>query len=57
MEMFSAGDPASNSRKQNFERYRCHEGAKSVIRSPMSSTCSKLLSSMSAVVNDGALRE
>ncbi|CAF89550.1 unnamed protein product [Tetraodon nigroviridis] len=55
MEMFSAGDPASNSRKQNFERYRCHEGAKSVIRSPMSSTCSKLLSSMSAVVNDGAL--
>uniref|UniRef100_A0A8C2XM76 Laminin, beta 2 (laminin S) n=1 Tax=Cyclopterus lumpus TaxID=8103 RepID=A0A8C2XM76_CYCLU len=29
MEMFNAGDPASNNRKQAYERYRCHEGAKS----------------------------
>lgn len=57
MEMFNAGDPASVSRKQNYERYRCHEGAKSVSRQLMSSTCSKLISSMSAVINDGALRE
>lgn len=57
MEMFTAGDPASNSRKQNYERYRCHEGAKSVSRPLMSSTCSKLISSMSAVIHDGALRE
>lgn len=57
LEMFNAGDPASNSRKQNYERYRCHEGAKSVSRSLMSSTCSQLISSMSAVINDGALRE
>uniref|UniRef100_A0A665X2B1 Laminin subunit beta-2-like n=1 Tax=Echeneis naucrates TaxID=173247 RepID=A0A665X2B1_ECHNA len=28
MEMFNAGDPASNIRKQTYERYRCHEGAK-----------------------------
>lgn len=57
LEMFNAGDPASNSRKQNYERYRCHEAAKSASRSPLSSTCSQLLSSMSALINDGALRE
>lgn len=57
MEMFNAGDAASNIRKQTYERYRCHEGAKSVIRPQMSDTCAKLISSMSAVVNDGALRE
>lgn len=57
LEMFNAGDPASNSRKQSYERYRCHEGAKSVSRSLLSSTCSQLISSMSAVINDGALRE
>ena len=57
MEMFNAGDPASNVRKQTYERYRCHEGAKSVIHPQMSDTCAKLISSMSAIINDGALRE
>lgn len=57
MEMFNAGDPASNGRKQTYERYRCHEGAKSVTRPLMSDTCAKLITSMSAIINDGALRE
>uniref|UniRef100_A0A3B5B749 Laminin subunit beta 2 n=1 Tax=Stegastes partitus TaxID=144197 RepID=A0A3B5B749_9TELE len=55
LEMFNAGDPASNSRKQTYERYRCHEGAKSVTRPLMSDTCAKLVLSMSAIINDGAL--
>uniref|UniRef100_A0A8C6PA12 Laminin subunit beta-2 n=1 Tax=Nothobranchius furzeri TaxID=105023 RepID=A0A8C6PA12_NOTFU len=55
MEMFNAGDPASNIRKQTYERYRCYEGTKSVIRPQMSDTCAKLISSMSAVINNGAL--
>uniref|UniRef100_A0A7N6BW38 Laminin, beta 2 (laminin S) n=1 Tax=Anabas testudineus TaxID=64144 RepID=A0A7N6BW38_ANATE len=38
MEMFNAGDPASNNRKQTYERYRCHEGAKSVTRPLMTDT-------------------
>lgn len=57
MEMFNAGDPASNNRKQTYERYRCHEGAKSVTRPLMSDTCAKLITSMSAIINDGALGE
>ena len=57
MEMFIAGDPASNSRKQTFERYRCHDGAKSMTRPQMSDTCAKLITSMSAIINNGALRE
>uniref|UniRef100_A0A671WND1 Laminin subunit beta-2 n=1 Tax=Sparus aurata TaxID=8175 RepID=A0A671WND1_SPAAU len=55
MDMFNAGDPASNNRKQTYERYRCHEGAKSVTRPLMSDTCAKLITSMSAIINDGAL--
>ncbi|XP_054633682.1 laminin subunit beta-2 isoform X1 [Dunckerocampus dactyliophorus] len=55
LEMFNAGDLASNTRKQTYERYRCHEGAKSVTRPSMSDTCAKLITSMSAVINDGAL--
>lgn len=57
MEMFNAGDPASNIRRQTYERYQCHDGAKSVTRPLMSDTCAKLISSMSAIINDGALRE
>lgn len=57
MEIFNTGDPASNSRKQTYERYRCYEGAKSVTRPLMSDTCAKLITSMSAIINDGALRE
>uniref|UniRef100_A0A3P9JI64 Laminin subunit beta 2 n=1 Tax=Oryzias latipes TaxID=8090 RepID=A0A3P9JI64_ORYLA len=55
LDMFTAGDPASAVRKQTYERYHCHEGAKSVIRPQMSETCAKLISSMSAIINDGAL--
>lgn len=57
LEMFNAGDPASDNRKQAYARYRCHEAAKGVARPAMSDTCAKLVASMSAVVNDGALRE
>lgn len=57
MEMFNAGDPTANSRKQTYERYRCHDSTKTVSRNLMSNTCSKLISSMSAIINDGALRE
>lgn len=55
LEMFTAGDPASVARKQSFERYRCHETAKSVSRPQMSEVCAKLITSMSALINDGAL--
>ncbi|XP_077370920.1 laminin subunit beta-2 isoform X1 [Festucalex cinctus] len=55
MELFNAGDVASSNRKQTYERYRCHEGARSVSHPPMSDTCVKLITSMSAVINDGAL--
>uniref|UniRef100_A0A4W6G170 Laminin, beta 2 (laminin S) n=1 Tax=Lates calcarifer TaxID=8187 RepID=A0A4W6G170_LATCA len=46
MEMFNSGDPASNVRRQTYERYRCHEGAKSVTRPLMSDTCAKLITSI-----------
>uniref|UniRef100_A0A8C1IFF7 Laminin, beta 2 (laminin S) n=1 Tax=Cyprinus carpio TaxID=7962 RepID=A0A8C1IFF7_CYPCA len=55
LEMFTAGDPASVTRKQSYERYRCHETAKSVSRPQMSEVCAKLITSMSALINDGAL--
>ncbi len=57
LEMFTAGDPDSVARKQSYERYRCHETAKSVSRPQMSEVCAKLITSMSALINDGALRE
>ncbi|XP_051947740.1 laminin subunit beta-2-like [Xyrauchen texanus] len=55
LEMFIAGDPTSVARKQSYERYRCHETAKSVSRPQMSEVCAKLITSMSALINDGAL--
>ncbi|XP_048872334.1 laminin subunit beta-2 isoform X1 [Brienomyrus brachyistius] len=55
LEMFIAGDPASIARKQTFELHRCHDTGKAVMRSLLSDTCSKLLASMSAIINDGAL--
>ncbi|XP_036388828.1 laminin subunit beta-2 isoform X2 [Megalops cyprinoides] len=55
LEMFIAGDPASIARKQSYERYRCHEGAKAVSRPQLSDVCAKLITSMSAIINDGAL--
>ncbi len=57
LEIFTAGDPDSIARKQSYERYRCHETAKSVSRPQMSEVCAKLITSMSALINDGALRE
>lgn len=57
LDMFVVGDPASILRKQSYERYRCHESAKSVSRPAMSEVCAKLILSMSAIINDGALRE
>lgn len=57
LEMFTSGDPASVARKQSFERYRCHETSKSVSRPQMSEVCAKLITSMSALINDGALGE
>uniref|UniRef100_A0A8C7J465 Laminin, beta 2 (laminin S) n=1 Tax=Oncorhynchus kisutch TaxID=8019 RepID=A0A8C7J465_ONCKI len=41
--------------KQSYERYRCHEGAKSVTRPQISNVCAKLITSMSAIINHGAL--
>lgn len=55
--MFVVGDPASVLRKQSYERYHCHESAKSVSRPAMSDVCAKLILSMSAIINDGSLRK
>lgn len=57
LEMFIAGDPASIARKQSYERYRCHDTGKGVTRPQISDVCAKLITSMSAIINDGALRE
>uniref|UniRef100_A0A8C7UGZ5 Laminin subunit beta-2 n=1 Tax=Oncorhynchus mykiss TaxID=8022 RepID=A0A8C7UGZ5_ONCMY len=55
LEMFIGGDPASIARKQSYERYRCHDGAKSVARPQISDVCAKHITSMSAIINHGAL--
>ncbi|XP_028308576.1 laminin subunit beta-2 isoform X2 [Gouania willdenowi] len=55
MEIFNEGDPASLSRKQTYQRYHCHESARSVTRPLMSDTCAKIITSMSAIIYDGAL--
>uniref|UniRef100_A0AAY4EAZ9 Laminin subunit beta 2 n=1 Tax=Denticeps clupeoides TaxID=299321 RepID=A0AAY4EAZ9_9TELE len=55
LEMFIAGDPSSISRKQGYERYRCHDSAKSVPRPQISDVCARLITSMSAIINEGAL--
>ncbi|TSM04853.1 Laminin subunit beta-2 [Bagarius yarrelli] len=55
LDMFVVGDPASNLRKQSYERYHCHESANSVSRPAMGDVCAKLLLSMSAIINNGAL--
>ncbi|CAL8260666.1 unnamed protein product [Gadus morhua 'NCC'] len=55
LEMFSGGDAGSEVRRQAMERYRCTEGPRGVSRPLLSDTCAKLTSSMSAVINDGAL--
>ncbi|XP_055079201.1 laminin subunit beta-2 [Periophthalmus magnuspinnatus] len=55
LDMFSSGDAGATLRKQAYERYRCHDTARSVTRPVMSEACARLISSMSALINDGAL--
>ncbi|XP_041417679.1 laminin subunit beta-2 isoform X1 [Xenopus laevis] len=55
MEMFIAGDPASIQRKDTFESYRCHSNSGNVIKSPTTEECTGLITSMSAIIHDGAL--
>ncbi|KAM3914862.1 laminin subunit beta-2 isoform 3-T3 [Leptodactylus fuscus] len=55
LEMFIGGDPASIQRKDAFERFRCHSNVGNVLKSPTNEVCSKLITSMSAVLHDGAL--
>ncbi|XP_029457085.1 laminin subunit beta-2-like isoform X2 [Rhinatrema bivittatum] len=55
MEMFIAGDPASISRKETFERYHCHDSSKSVVKVPTAEACASLITSMSAILHEGAL--
>ncbi|MGH0140402.1 UNVERIFIED_CONTAM: hypothetical protein FKN15_011079 [Acipenser sinensis] len=55
LEMFIGGDPVSMNRKESYERYRCHDNNKGVIRPQPTDICAKLISSMSATVHNGAL--
>ncbi|XP_071984936.1 laminin subunit beta-2 isoform X3 [Engystomops pustulosus] len=55
LEMFIGGDPASIQRKDAFERFRCHSSSGSVLKPPTNEVCSKLVTSMSAILHDGAL--
>lgn len=57
LEMFIAGDAASIARKETFERYRCAQQARPVIKGPTPEACANLLTSMSAIIHQGALRE
>ncbi|KAL7986244.1 hypothetical protein Chor_011410 [Crotalus horridus] len=55
LEMFIAGDAASIARKETFERYRCAQQARPVIKGPTPEACANLLTSMSAIIHQGAL--
>ncbi|XP_018431604.1 PREDICTED: laminin subunit beta-2 [Nanorana parkeri] len=55
LEMFIAGDPASIQRKEAFERFRCHSSNINVLKSSTNEVCTKFITSMSAVIHDGAL--
>lgn len=57
LEMFIAGDAASIARKGTFERYRCAQQARPVVKAPAPEPCANLLTSMSAIIHQGALRE
>lgn len=57
LEMFIGGDPASIHRKDAFERFHCHSNSGNVQKSSTSEVCSKLITSMSAILHDGALGE
>ncbi|KAH0630316.1 hypothetical protein JD844_013235 [Phrynosoma platyrhinos] len=55
LEMFIAGDAASIARRETFERYRCAQQARPVIKAPTPEPCTRLLTSMSAIIHQGAL--
>ncbi|KAG8127910.1 hypothetical protein E2320_014811 [Naja naja] len=55
LEMFIAGDAASIARKETFERYRCAQQARPVIKGMTPEACANLLTSMSAIIHQGAL--
>uniref|UniRef100_H3B4L9 Laminin subunit beta 2 n=1 Tax=Latimeria chalumnae TaxID=7897 RepID=H3B4L9_LATCH len=55
LEMFIAGDSAAIKRKETFERYRCHDSGKSVVKMPVADVCAKLITSMSTIIHRGAL--
>ncbi|KAK1158494.1 laminin subunit beta-2-like isoform X1 [Acipenser oxyrinchus oxyrinchus] len=55
LEMFIGGDPVSMNRKESYERYRCHDNNKGVIRPRPTDICAKLISSLSATIHNGAL--
>ncbi|MGH0162052.1 UNVERIFIED_CONTAM: hypothetical protein FKN15_042284 [Acipenser sinensis] len=55
LEMFIGGDPVSMNRKESYERYRCHDNNKGVIRPQPTDICAKLISSLSATIHNGAL--
>ncbi|ETE64464.1 Laminin subunit beta-1, partial [Ophiophagus hannah] len=55
LEMFIAGDAASIARKETFEHYRCAQQARPVIKGMTPEACANLLTSMSAIIHQGAL--
>ncbi|XP_064375119.1 laminin subunit beta-2 [Dromaius novaehollandiae] len=55
LEMFTVGDPSAMGRRETFERYRCAQHFHAVGPSPVAEPCSSLLSSLSAILHDGAL--
>ncbi|XP_067396984.1 laminin subunit beta-2 isoform X2 [Emydura macquarii macquarii] len=55
MEMFIAGDAAAIGRRETFERHRCGQHARAVGKGPASDLCTRLLTSMSAILHEGAL--
>ncbi|KAM4651236.1 laminin subunit beta-2 [Discoglossus pictus] len=55
LEMFIAGDPASIHRRGTFERYHCNSNIGNVLKPPTTEVCSNLITSMSAILHDGAL--
>uniref|UniRef100_A0A670Z4W1 Laminin subunit beta-1 n=1 Tax=Pseudonaja textilis TaxID=8673 RepID=A0A670Z4W1_PSETE len=55
LEMFIAGDAASIARKETFERYRCAQQARPVVKGMTPEACANLLTSMSAIIHQGAL--
>ncbi|NWI18533.1 LAMB1 protein, partial [Crypturellus soui] len=55
LEMFIAGDPSAMGRRETFERYRCGQHFHAAGLPPVAEPCSGLLSSLSAILHDGAL--